>query len=161
MSRSKRNTYLALMVVKNICKGMQRTDAEAKATRKHEDLLHPNSRASIKRILAKIEAEMPAYKIQTASDSRFMRAAADKLHTMWKDDEIIPRPAFVAVALNLVVDHKAALPQNATKAIALFDSLEGMLATLYSHMDPDNEAIDDMNHGEKLAREYAQIAFAA
>jgi hypothetical protein len=46
-------------------------------------------------------------------------------------------------------------------ARALFDSLEGMLATLYSHMDPDNEALDDMNHGEKLAREYAQIACAA
>ena len=161
MNKSKHNTYLVLMAVQNICEGMQRTDATAKDSNTPEDRLHPNSRASIKRILAKIQDAMPTYQPKTASDGRFMMDVATKLRIMWADDESIPRPAFVAVALNLVVDHKETLPQNATNARALLDSLEGMLATLYSHMDPDNEALDDMNHGEKLAREYAQIAFAA
>lgn len=96
MSKSKRNTYLVLMAVQNICEGMQRTDATAKDSNTPEDRLHPNSRASIKRILAKIQDAMPTYQPKTASDGRFMMDVATKLRIMWADDESRPRPVRLA-----------------------------------------------------------------
>lgn len=161
MSKSKRNSYMVLRVVLNVCEGLQRTDAHAKATNDQEGRLLPKSRESVKRIIAKVQASFPDFATKTASDGRYLMNVATKLKTMWSDDEYIPRAAFIALALNMVVDHKNTLPHNATKARALFDTLEGMIATLYSHTDPNNEAIDHMNHGERMAREYMRIAIAA
>ncbi|GFM38280.1 hypothetical protein [Desulfovibrio psychrotolerans] len=161
MSRSKRRLYVVLHVLRSICQGMLQTDAEAKEARDTEARLASKSVQSIKRILARVEAEMDALGTLDASDNRYMIEVGDKLRAAWSDDEQLTRPTFISVALAMVVEHKDRLPHNATQARAMYDALEGMLSTLYNHFDPDLSALPDMNHGEALAHEFVQVAFAA
>ncbi|XXJ19880.1 hypothetical protein ACR42D_10115 [Desulfovibrio caledoniensis] len=151
MTRRQRSQYLTLHAVRELVQGMAEQTG-----------LEPKTRASLARIRAKATAMLRACGEITEADARYFRECVDKLLAAWSGDGNTRHTpaAFVAIGLTLVADQVAAIPTKAAKVRADFQSLEGMLATLYSHFDPDLKDLAASKEGESIANDYQALVAA-
>jgi hypothetical protein len=151
MTSKQRDQYLTLHAVRELVRGMA----------EHRSQYASKTRSSLARIEAKASAMLAALGFPTASDQRVFRAAATRLTAAWTEEGGRHTPAaFVAIALTLVADQRAAIPPKAARVRKEFADLEGMLATLYRHFDPDMEDDAASTEGEAVANEYRALVAA-
>jgi hypothetical protein len=151
MTRKQRSQYLTLHAVRELARGMaEQTGLESK------------TRACLSRINAKSTEMMRTCGDLTAADHRYFIQCADKLRSAWDNDgdQMHTPSAFVSIALTLVADQVAAIPAKATKVRREFATLEGMLATLYSHFDPEFADTTASKQGEAVANDYRALVAA-
>lgn len=148
MTRKQRAQYLTLHAVREMVRGMAEQTGMARKTR-----------ASLSRIRARTTEMMRACGEMTEADARYFSRAANKLVAAWQHDgdRGYTPEAFVAIGLTLVADQCAAIPKTATQVRKSFTDLEGMLATLYSHFDPDLKDHEASKQGEAVANEYRAL----
>ncbi|WP_018123870.1 hypothetical protein [Desulfovibrio oxyclinae] len=151
MTTKQRRQYLTLHAVRELVRGMG----------EHRQCFEKKTRESLRRIERRVTAMIEALGQPTRSDQACFARAADKLNSAWVDEGGgHSQAAFVAIGLALVAEQRAEIPAKAAKARQEFADLEGMLATLYRHFDPDYEDMVASDEGEAVAREYRQLVAA-
>lgn len=151
MTTKQRRQYLTLHAVRELVRGMG----------EHRQCFERKTRESLRRIERRTTSMIEALGQPTRSDYAHFAKAADKLRSTWTDEN--PRhsqAAFVAIGLSLVADQRAEIPRKAAQVRKEFADLEGMLATLYKHFDPDYEDMAATNEGEAVANEYRMLVAA-
>lgn len=145
MTKSQRKLYLALHGVREMANGLLKEPLPAK------------SKASARRIIARCEAEMQNLGPLSDSDRRAIQHIADKLRQWAVDDISISHRAWIAAALEIMDGHRATLPTSAAKIANTCGRVEGMLHTLYTHVDPDLNDFPAMDTGQQIGSEYLTL----
>lgn len=151
MTSKQRRQYLVLHAVREQVRGMA----------EHWSQWPRKTKQSIARIEARTSTMLEALGKPTYADMRAFGDAARKLRTAWNGEgENCTPAAFVAISLALVADCRAAIPAKAARVREEFATLEGMLATLYQHFDPEMTDAHAADEGESIATEYRAIVAA-
>jgi len=114
------------------------------------------TRKQLKRIKQDVSDMISGYGYPTVSDWMVFKRAANRLSFGWSEHDGSKHgpAAFVCIAITLVADQVSLIPKKAKYTRAPFERLEGMLATLYRHFDPDYEDGVSSMQGEAVAKEY-------
>lgn len=143
MTTKQRKQYLTLHAVRELVRGM----AEQRN-------LHPRVEMLLAQIDIKATRMIESMPI-TFSDARAFSRAAERLTQSWDGDDSRHTPeAFISIALTLVADQVAAIPAKAVSVRNEFSDLEGLLADLYGHFDPEFDDRQASMEGEAVANEY-------
>ena len=152
MTTKQRRQYLVLHAVRELVRAMAEhgTDYERK------------TRKALDRIEGRVSGMLDALGRLTAADSRYFIVAAHNLRTAWTspDGDRYTPAAYVAIALTLVADQFSAIPPRAEHARREFATLEGMIATLYQHFDPEMQDNAASEAGERVAEQYRHLTAA-
>lgn len=151
MTSKQRKQYMTLHAVRELVRGMA----------EHKQDFERKTQLSLERIERKVTGMLEALGEPTVTDWAYFTKAANRLRAKWDgEDEGHTYAAFVAIALTLVADQCALIPPKAVKVRKEFSDLEGMLATLYGHFDPELENMAASKEGEGVADEYRKLVAA-
>jgi len=152
MTTKKRRQYLTLHAVRELVRGMN----------EHRLDFPRNTRSSIARIEKRCTEMIDKLGEPTITDIMTFKRAGDRLRNTWKEEDSSNHTpaAFVAIGMTLVADQLALIPKKALFARQCFETLEGMLCTLYKHFDPEMEDMKASKEGELVAAEYKLLVAA-